>query len=422
MSDKELIKELRERGLVAQEGGGTLEEILSEKRTIYLGVDPTADSIHMGNIVPVILIKHMFDHGHEPYLLVGGATGLIGDPKDTEERPFSDPELVAENTKKIKKQLLRVLDKDDLVVFDNSEWLGKVRVLDFLRDIGKHFTVNQLIKRDIIKRRLETEENSISYTEFSYSLLQAYDYMYLNEKHGVDLQVGGSDQWPNIISGVDLIRRKSGKTVYALTTPIVTDRVTGRKFGKSEGNAIWIDPKKTSPFAFYQFWINVSDDNVENYLKIFSFLPLSQIDVIVKKHKQAPHEREAQRVLAREVTKFIHGEKAAVSAERVSGILYGGNTKDISPLSAGDKELILKEAPVLYMDSEDLKEGISVAEVLVKTGLATSKGEARRTLEGGGVTVNGEGVSKDMVVDNSHLQGDLVFVKRGKTVAVISIK
>ncbi|MGM0482886.1 MAG: tyrosine--tRNA ligase, partial [Patescibacteria group bacterium] len=190
MSEKDLAKELKQRGLIAQEGGGDLEEILKSKRRIYMGVDPTADSMQMGHLVPIILIKHLYNHGHEPYLLVGGATGLIGDPKDTEERPFSEPEVIAQNTRNIKKQLSRVLDKDELVVFDNSEWLGKVRLIDFLRDIGKHFSVNQLVKRDIIKRRLETEENSISFTEFSYSLLQAYDYMYLNEKHGIDLQVG----------------------------------------------------------------------------------------------------------------------------------------------------------------------------------------------------------------------------------------
>lgn len=421
MSDKDLVKELRDRGLIAQEGGGTLEEILSVKRRIYMGVDPTADSIHMGHLVPIILIKHMFDHGHEPYLLVGGATGLIGDPKETEERPFSDPETVAKNTKNIKKQLLRVLDKDDLVVFDNSEWLGKVRLIEFLRDIGKHFSVNQLVKRDIIKRRLETEENSISYTEFSYSLLQAYDYLHLNEKHGVDLQVGGSDQWANIVSGVDLIRRKRGRAAYALTTPIITDKATGKKFGKSEGNAVWLDPKKTSPFAFYQFWINVSDENIEDYLKIFSFLPLSEIEGIVKKHKDTPHERNAQRVLAREVTKFIHGANAADSAEKVSDILYGDDIKELLPLSGADKELILNEAPVLSLDREDLDRGVHIAEVMLRTGLVNSKGEARRTLEGGGVSVNGESADKDTVIDSGHLQGGLVFVKKGKRVAVVSV-
>ncbi|MGM0629368.1 MAG: tyrosine--tRNA ligase [Patescibacteria group bacterium] len=421
MNKKDLAKELKQRGLIAQEGGGDLEEILKSKRKIYMGVDPTADSIHMGHLVPIILIKHLYNHGHEPYLLVGGATGLIGDPKDTEERPFSDSEVIAQNTRNIKKQLSRVLDKDELVVFDNSEWLGKVRLIDFLRDIGKHFSVNQLIKRDIIKRRLETEENSISFTEFSYSLLQAYDYMYLNEKHGIDLQVGGSDQWANIISGVDLVRRKKNKTVYALTTPIITDKATGKKFGKSEGNAVWLDPKKTSPFDFYQFWINVSDDNVEEYIKIFSFLSLSEIEGIIKEHKSAPHKRKAQRLLAKDVTGSIHGEDVADSVEKVSDILYGGDVKNVPSLSKRDKDLILKEASSYTLTKEGVKEGVSITDALRDCRLVSSKAEARRAVDGGGVSVNGEKVNKEFVINEKHFQNGLVFIKKGKKIGVVSV-
>ena len=421
MNGKELAKELKERGLIAQEGGGTVEDILKKKRKIYLGIDPTADSIHVGNLVPIILMKHLYDHGHEPYLLVGGGTGLIGDPKDTEERPFSDLDTVALNTRKIKKQLAGILDKDDLVVFNNADWLTKVKMIDFLRDVGKHFTVNQLIKRDIIKRRLETEENSISFTEFSYSLLQAYDYMNLNEKYGIDLQVGGSDQWANIISGVDLIRRKKKKNVYALTVPIITDKVTGKKFGKSEGNAVWLDPEKTSPFVFYQFWINTSDENVEDYLKVFSFLSLSEIAEVMKRHKKEPHKREAQKTLAREVTSFIHGVPVFDSVEKVSSIIYGGDLTGVFPLSKEDKKLILSEVPTLYLSKEDLKKKVSIADVLVGAELVNSKTEARRILESGGVAVNGKTVDKDFLIEDKEFQEKLAFIKKGKKIAVLSI-
>lgn len=421
MNGKELAKELKERGLIAQEGGGTLDDILKKKRKIYLGIDPTADSIHVGNLVPIILMKHLFDNGHEPFLLVGGGTGLIGDPKDTAERPFSDLETVAENSRRIKKQLAGILDKDDLVVFNNADWLTKVKMIEFLRDIGKHFTVNQLIKRDIIKRRLETEENSISFTEFSYSLLQAYDYMNLNDKHGIDLQVGGSDQWANIISGVDLIRRKKSKTVYALTVPIITDKTTGRKFGKSEGNAVWLDPNKTSPFAFYQFWINVSDENVGDYLKVFSFLSLSDIADLMKRHKNGPHKREAQKTLARSVTSFIHGSAIADSVEKVSSIMYGGDIVNVLLLSKEDKKLILSEVPSLYLSKSDLKKGISVVDILIGVELVNSKTEARRVLESDSVTINGETVSKDLLIEEKHFQEGMAFVKKGKKIAVLSI-
>jgi tyrosyl-tRNA synthetase len=421
MNGKELAKELKERGLIAQEGGGTVEEILKKKRKIYLGIDPTADSIHVGNLVPIILMKHLFNHGHEPFLLVGGGTGLIGDPKDTEERPFSDLETVALNTRKIKKQLAGILDKEDLVVFNNADWLTKVKMIDFLRDIGKHFTVNQLVKRDIIKRRLETEENSISFTEFSYSLLQAYDYMNLNEKYGIDLQVGGSDQWANIISGVDLIRRKKSKTVYALTVPIITDKTTGKKFGKSEGNAVWMNPEKTSPFTFYQFWINVSDENVGDYLKIFTFLSLSEIATLMKKHKKEPHRREAQRTLAKSVTSFVHGSAVADSVEKISSIIYGGDIGKAFPLSREDKKLILNEVPSLYLSKGDLKKGISVTDVLVGIDLVSSKAEAKRVLESGGVAINGESVKENLLIEERHFQEGLAFVKKGKKIGVLSI-
>ena len=290
-------------------------------------------------------------------------------------------------------------------------------MLDFLRDIGKHFSVNQLIKRDIIKRRLETDEDSISYTEFSYSLLQGYDFLHLNTKFGVDLQIGGSDQWANIISGVDLIRRK-GRTAFALTSPIVVDKSTGKKFGKSEGNAVWLDPMKTSPFAFYQFWINVSDDSLDEYLRIFSFMTLAQIDKLLAQHKAEPHKRLAQKALAKDVTTFVHGKDVTVSVEKVTGILYGN--QKAAKLSATDKKLILAEAPSAKLTKSELSKGVSIVDILLKLDLATSKSEARKLIEGKGVSVNGTVATPESTITKNDLQDNLALIRKGKKIAALT--
>lgn len=417
MEKQTTYKELRERRLITHEGGGTLDEILKKPRKVYLGVDPSADSLHIGNLVPIILVKHLLDLGHEPSLLVGGATGMVGDPRESGERTLLENNVLKKNTHALKSQLSTILGKKKLKVFDNKEWLSKLNLIEFLRDVGKHFSVNQLIKRDIIKRRLDTEEDSISYTEFSYSLLQAYDFFFLFDKYGINLQVGGSDQWANIVSGVDLIRRKTGQSAYALTTPIVVDKVTGKKFGKSEGNAVWLSPKKTSPFAFYQFWINVSDQNVEEYLKIFSFLPLVEIANIVEKHNKEPQKRDAQRILAKEITTFVHGSKVTKSVERVSGILFSGEVPQ--SLTAQDKALISSEVPNVRIQKEELNKGISIIDVLVRAYLAQSKSEAKRLLDGRGVYVNNEVAGVSLVINQHHFRDNLAFVKKGKSIAVL---
>lgn len=419
MKNDALGAELQARGLIYQHGGGEVEEILAKPRTFYLGIDPSADSLHMGNLVPIILAKHLVDAGHQPVLLVGGGTGLIGDPKESGERPLLDEAVVAQNAEALRGQLSSIIKKADLQVVDNAKWLKEVSLLAFLRDIGKHFSVNQLVKRELIKKRLETDEDSISYTEFTYSLLQAYDYMQLHEKQGVDLQIGGSDQWTNIISGVDLVRRKLGQTVYALTTPIVMDRVTGKKFGKSEGNAVWLDPAKTSPFQFYQFWINVSDENVAEYLKIFSFLPLEAIDELLAAHAAAPQERQAQRELAKQVTTFIHGETAATSAERVSSLLYGG---DMSvALTPDDQGLIAQELPSVRLSQAEVAAGVAVTDALVTTQLASSKKDARRLLEGGGVSLNDQAVTTAYQITEKDLESGLALLRKGKKVAALMV-
>ncbi len=418
MNKKERINELKTRGLIKDIGGATtLDEVFSKKRRMYLGVDPTADSLHAGNLVPIILMKHLSDLGNEPILLVGGATGLIGDPRESGERKLLDDKIANRNAAALKKQLESLLKKNSIKVVNNADWLKKVTLLDFLRDIGKHFSVNQLIKREIIKRRLETEEDSISYTEFSYSLLQGYDFLHLNTKYGVDLQIGGSDQWANILSGVDLIHRKGG-SAFALTTPIVVDKSTSKKFGKSEGNAVWLDPKKTSPFAFYQFWINLSDENVSEYLRIFSFMTLTQIDKLIAQHKAEPHKRLAQKALAKDVTTFVHGKDVTTSVEKVTGILYGN--QKAAKLSATDKTLILAEAPSAKLTKSELAKGVPIIDILLKLELATSKGEARKLVEGKGVSINGTPATLESTITKTDLKDNLALIRKGKKIAALT--
>ena len=420
MNTQKLQTELEARGLIAQTGGGELADILKQKRTMYVGVDPTADSMHMGNLVPIILMKHLSNAGHTPILLVGGATGMIGDPKESGERTLLDDKTLQKNISGITAQLENLLEIKSLKVVNNADWLKKVTLLSFLRDVGKHFTVNQLIKRDVIKRRLETDEDSISYTEFSYSLLQSYDYLYLNEQFGADVQLGGSDQWSNIISGVDLIRRTRGTATYALTTPIVTDKTTGKKFGKSEGNAVWLDAKKTSPLAFYQFWLNVADDNVADYLKIFSFTSLKKIDTILNNHTQEPHKRIAQKQLAADVTTLVHGKEINQSVEKVTALLYG--SKKITTLTAADKQLIINETQSLAQTKTQISKGLGIIDALVGLKLATSKSEARRLIAGNAVKVHQKAVPEDFTVTAKDYKDGLVLIKKGKSVGVLYTK
>lgn len=405
-----LAEELKARGLVEQ-SSADLAAILGTPRTAYLGVDPSADSMQAGNLVVVLLMKRLADAGHKIVLLVGGGTGMIGDPKAKGERPLADAKTVARNAKAIQAQFQRILGRRVPVV-NNADWLLKVRLVDFLRDIGKHFTVNELVKREIIKRRLEDPADSISYTEFAYALLQGYDYLELNRTKGVDLQVGASDQWTNILSGVELIRRKAGKEAFALTCPLVTD-ASGKKFGKSEGNAVWLDPEKTSPYAFYQFWLNQPDETVERYLKFYTFLPLAEIGALMARHAEHPGKREAQRVLARAVTATVHGDAAAERAVAVSEALYGA--RPVGTLSRDERALLVAEAP-----TADAKPGMSVVDALVATGLASSKTEGRRLIEGKGVSVNRRLVeATDAALTPEDLESGLALLMRGKQAAIL---
>lgn len=407
-----LADDLKARGLVEQ-ASAELSEILGKKRTVYLGVDPTADSMQAGNLVVVLLMKRLADAGHRIILLVGGGTGMIGDPKEKGERPLADAKIVAKNKKALKAQMQQILGRR-ITVVDNADWLLKVKLVEFLRDIGKHFTVNELVKRDIIKRRLDTPDESISYTEFAYSLLQGYDYLVLNQKYGVDLQVGASDQWTNILSGVELIRRKQGREAFALTTPLVTD-ANGKKFGKSEGNAVWLDAKKTSPYAFYQFWLNQPDEVVGTYLKFYTFMPVNEINLLIEMHQRNPGRREAQKMLARLVTEIVHGKAAAEQSIAVSEALYGERT--LASLTREEQALILANAP-----SARIAAGTSVVDALTASGLAASKGEARRLIEGKGVTLNGERVElPEATISADDFSGSLTLLKRGKQAAVLAL-
>ncbi len=415
-----LAEELKGRGL-AVDTSTELDRMLAEPRTVYLGIDPTADSLHVGHLVPILLMKRLGNAGHKLIFLVGGGTGMIGDPKEKGERSLLDERTLATNSRALKRQLKGLLGRVSFRMVDNADWLTKVRLIPFLRDIGKHFTVNDLIKRELIKKRLETPDESISYTEFTYALLQAYDFLELNAKYGCTMQIGGSDQWTNVLSGVDLIRKKSGKEAFAFTFPLITD-AAGKKFGKSEGNAVWLDPKKTSPFKFYQFWLNLPDANIEQYLKVYTFLSLHEIDALMELHRRAPQEREAQETLARLVTEIVHGAGAVAGAVAATDALYGDTPWQ--ELSREARAAALGEAPTVALSTRELADGFSLAEAMVTGGLASSKGDARRLIEGRGITLSGQTIEDP---DQKLYPGDLshgsALVRKGaRGVLIIVLK
>lgn len=414
----ELAKELEARGLV-EHTSADLAEILSTKRTVYLGIDPSSDSMQAGNLLVVLLMKRLADAGHKIILLVGGGTGMIGDPREKGERVLADRKIVEKNKKLIRAQMQRILGTKIMLV-DNADWLLKVKLVDFLRDIGKHFTVNELVKRDIIKRRLENPDDSISYTEFAYSLLQGYDYMHLNQKYGADLQIGASDQWTNILSGVELIRRKLGKEAFALVTPLVTD-ANGKKFGKSEGNAVWLSAEKTSPYAFYQFWLNQPDEVVERYLKFYTFMQVMEIDALCELHRRNPGRREAQKMLAHQVTEIVHGKEAALRSIAVSEAFFGDRA--LSSLSADERAIVLAEAPSLKISQAELAAGYSIVDAVVTSALASSKSDARRLIDGKGIALNEVKVeSADATLAATDFRNGLALLRRGKQMVILELR
>ncbi|MCA9357738.1 tyrosine--tRNA ligase [Candidatus Kaiserbacteria bacterium] len=403
-----LAKELENRGFIHQVSSPSLTEIVDgEKRTIYHGIDPSADSAHAGNFVIWMLLRHLALAGHKIVFLVGGGTGMIGDPKPDAERQLKPLEDVAKNVAGLKAQAERFFAGTEIEFVDNATWLTEIKLIDFLRDIGKHYTVNELIKKDAIATRLSSD-TGLSYTEFAYPILQGYDFLRLFEDKNVTVQVGGSDQWGNIVSGVELVRRKKQTEVFAVTVPLIIDKATGKKFGKSEGNAVWLDAAKTSPYQFYQFWLNVSDDSVIEHLKRFTFLPLEEIAGIEQVQQENPGARAAQRKLALEVTTLVHGVGAATAAAEVSQILFGGG--DVMSLGEVAVAMIIENAPKVTVIHQQ-----SLVEVLVASGLAKSNREARTFIEEGAITINGNKITTvDAVVDRNDANKGIALLKRGK--------
>ncbi|MCX6789942.1 MAG: tyrosine--tRNA ligase [Candidatus Kaiserbacteria bacterium] len=415
-----LSEELKARGLIELSSAAP-EQIFDTPRTVYIGTDPTADSLHVGHLAWVLLMKRLGDAGNKLFFLVGGGTGMIGDPKEKGERPMLDEKTVLHNTKALKNQLKKILGNLSFKMVDNADWLLDVKLVPFLRDVGKYFTVNDLIKREIIKKRLDTPDDSISYTEFTYALLQGFDYQTLYQKYGVDLQIGGSDQWTNILSGVDLIHKRLGKQVYAIGMPLITD-AAGKKFGKSEGNAVWLDATKTSPFRFYQFWINLPDDGIEKYLRVYTFLPLADIDALVELHRRKPGERQAQETLARLVTEIVHGPATTAQVSAATDALFGGTS--FGELSREARQVALAEAPSVTLLKKDLEGGISLAEILVTGGLASSKSDARRLIEGKGITLSGFPITDPaQEIHLGDLSSGFALVRKGRQgVLILTLK
>lgn len=402
-----LSEELTARGFIQQFSGDSLEQILDgDKRTFYLGADPTADSLHLGNLVQYMLVRHIATAGHTPILLFGGGTGLIGDPRDTTERPLANQDDVHARAEKLRAQAEGLIGMSVQTV-NNADWLGQLNFIEFMRDTGKYFTVNQMIKKEIIARRL-TDESPVSYTEFAYAPMQAYDFWHLHKEHGCTLQTGGSDQWGNIISGVEFIRKKEGREVFALATPLIVDKATGRKFGKSEGNAIWLEASMTSPYKLYQFLLNQTDDEVEERLKIFTLLSLDNIATLMQEHAAAPHERAAQKALAYEVTKFVHGADDANSALAVTNVLFGG--KEIEELTDTEVHTLKGEAPSLKVT-----EGSTLIDALIGSELASSKSDARKLIEAGGVSVSSVKITDpEYVFGLDDFVHNIALLRKGK--------
>jgi len=414
------VDELRWRGLIHDIMPGTDEMLQNGMASAYIGFDPTSDSLHIGNLVCIMLLKHFQLCGHKPYALVGGATGMIGDPSGkSEERNLLDEKTLRCNQECIREQLSHFLDfsattPNGAVMVNNYDWMKEFSFLSFIRDIGKHITVNYMTAKDSVKKRLDS---GMSFTEFSYQLVQGYDFLHLFQQYGVTLQMGGSDQWGNITTGTELIRRKAGGEAYALTSPLIT-KADGGKFGKTESGTVWLDPDRTSPYHFYQFWLNVADADAVNYIRIFTFLPKEEIDKLTVKHKEAPHERILQRKLAEEVTRIVHSQEALDSAIEASNILFGKGTHET--LAALDERTLLavfEGVPMFDLERSLLTAGIPVMDLLaVHTGIFPSKGEARRMLQGGGLSLNKEKIAdpEEIISDNRLISRRFLLVQKGK--------
>ena len=396
-----LVEDLKWRGLIKDISSPDLEEKLNKGGlSFYIGTDPTADSLHVGHLSSFLISKRLKDAGHTPYLLVGGGTGMIGDPRPTTERAMISKEDVFKNIEGLRSQVEKIFGFE---VVNNYDWIKDINVLDFLRDYGKFFNINNMLDKDIIRRRLDS---GITYTEFSYMLLQALDFKYLHEHKGVDLQCAGSDQWGNITAGIDLVRKSTGDEVYGFTMPLVTDS-QGKKFGKSEGNALWLDKNKTSSYELYQFFINVEDSMVIDYLKIYTFLSKEEIESLEVKNNEHPELREAHKALAREIITFLHGEEEYNKALRISEALFSGEIKNLTIDEINDA---FKDVPSFELKNETL------IDMLVNNKITSSKREAREFLNAGSISINGEKVTDEnmMIEPSIAIDGKAIIVRKGK--------
>jgi tyrosyl-tRNA synthetase len=395
-----LSEELSWRGFVNQTTLENITDLDKSAVSFYWGVDPSSDSMQIGNLAAAMMVRHFIDYGHKAYLLVGGATGMIGDPDGkADERNLKTFDEIEKNKTAIAKQYRQVFAGKDFELVDNYDWFKNLNYLDFLREVGKNVPMSQMLGREFIQSRLGEGGSGISYAEFSYSLIQGYDFLHLYRNHGVTLQVCGADQWGNSIAGVELIRRIDGGSADIYSTPLVINKATGRKFGKSEGGAVWLDENKTSVYQFYQFWLNVDDDGVIDYAKIYTLLTRDELRELADRHAESPEKRLAQKRLAYEVTAIVHGADRADSVAKVTDVLFGNSS--IESLSDRDLEELAKEIPVI-------KSGLSVTKSLIESGLSASNGEARRLLAGGAISVNGQKMTDDIVIDG------LSLLKKGK--------
>ena len=395
-----LSEELKWRGFLNQTTINPIEKLDEEKFKVYLGTDPSGNSLHVGHLAVYMLVRRLLDHGHEVVLLVGGGTGMVGDPRDTEERNLLSLETIEKNKTALAEQVSRLFGGQNFTLVDNYDWLKDLNLLEFLRDTGKHFPMNMLLDRDAIKTRLGEVGSGMSYAEFSYTLLQGYDYWHLSNNFGVNLQIGGSDQWGNILSGVELIRRKESKEAHAMTAPLVVDKTTGRKFGKSEaGHAIWLDPNQTTPYDFYQFWFNIGDESVEDYLKMFTLLDQPAVESLMKDQNGNPSARPAQKALAFEVTKLVHGENTANSVVKITQLFFG-DTK-ITDLTAEELDLLAAFTPTAPLNT-------TIVQALTQAGIATSNSEANKLIAGNAISLNGTKIATDTTIT------DLTLLKKGK--------
>ncbi len=410
----EVIETMCKRGLIQRLTEGVKDIPDKEKLTVYAGFDPTADSLHVGNLAVITALSHFQRAGHKVLVVVGGATGMVGDPSGkSQERKLLGPEDVRHNAQCLKAQLSRFLSfegENPAIMLDNNDWIGPMSFIDWLREVGKHFSVNSMLAKKSVAARLQSKDG-ISFTEFSYMTMQAFDFFHLFEKFGCTMQIGGNDQYGNITAGIELIRRKCSKRVFGATVPLVTT-ASGKKFGKSEGNAVWLDPKKTSPFHFYQFWINTSDQDVENFLCLFTFLDLAHIQDVMKQHSKAPEKKIAQRLLAREVTSLVHGEEQMKGAELLTKLLY----HDTAPVIKKEQLKALSQ----FMPVTTLKAPSSPLDVVTLVHgaeVTTSKSEARRLIRQGGISINRQRVAseKDTIDPEDTAKGKVLIIGRGKS-------